>query len=283
MEPGALTILPGEAATVRLKLDLAHRKWDEIGQAYRNLTVTVEPVLRRSPSKSPTWRLHGTVRSRVTLDTLALQFGEEPVRGQAPFTRKVTATVHVPAAQLRPQASPPLVTIEVSRHEGSPDQFDLAMAPVATLQPGPFQSRVQVDLLTADGECLPGPTLPVSGTVQPEVRALPARLFLGARAVGGTADATVTLQVPPGEEWAADHIEVQSPDVQVDRTDAPGIPAGRAFRVRQRIAKEGHQSSTVRFFLRKAGGEPVPLSMEVTYDGAAVDPDPGAKHTEVQP
>ena len=62
-------------------------------------------------------------------------------------------------------------------------------------------------------------------------------------------------------------IETDSTDVIVEATTAEGIPAGRAFRVRQRVAHEGGQTDTVRFFLRNAKGQSISLAMEVTSHG----------------
>jgi hypothetical protein len=77
----------------------------------------------------------------------------------------------------------------------------------------------------------------------------------------------VTLQAPADAKWVVDHIETESEDVEVKRLADSRIPSSQLFRVRQVIRKAGHQSSTIRFFVRKGQTDPVPLSMEVSYDG----------------
>jgi hypothetical protein len=77
------------------------------------------------------------------------------------------------------------------------------------------------------------------------------------------------LQVPEGENWRVDHIEVESTDVAVDAVAVAGIPAGRTYRVRQRIVLEGPQASAVRFVVRKGGGPPETVAMAVCYEGDA--------------
>ena len=47
------------------------------------------------------------------------------------------------------------------------------------------------------------------------------------------------------------------------------MTAGRVYRIRQQVTKTGHQSNAIRFVVRKDGGDPVPLAMDVTYDGDA--------------
>jgi hypothetical protein len=268
VEPRTLTIAPGGTATVRLKLNLAKRNYGEQALTKRPFEVTIRPVLKASSGQPGSWRLHGIIESRVTLDTLFLDFGDAPVRGQPPISRKVVATVHVPDASLEASvASESMATVAVKRVNGSTMQFELTVAPAPTLPLGPFSCEINVSLITKDGARLSGVVLPVAGKVQPEVRAIPAQLAFGPRRVGQTAESTVTLQVPEGETWAVDHIEIDSPGVRVDVVAGQGTLTGRVFRVRQHVAIAGHQISTVRFFVRKAHDDPVALAMDVSYDG----------------
>jgi hypothetical protein len=87
--------------------------------------------------------------------------------------------------------------------------------------------------------------------MQPEVRLLPSQVLLEAKPVGEMAEAIVTMQAPPEAKVAIDHIEIDGPDVRFESVTVEGIPAGRAFRVRQKVTKEGEQVSIVRFIIRK--------------------------------
>lgn len=267
IEPRSLTLAPGTTATIRLKLNLAKRTSRERGLPKRPFEVEIHPLRRSSMTPQPGWRLHGVIKSRVTLDTLFLDFGDTAVRGQPPFARKVAAGVHMADARLRMKVVPDLVAVEVRPAEGSANRFDLLLAPRPSLPVGPFECKVHLDLETKDGERLSGVGLPVTGKMQPEVRAIPAQLVFGPRRIGQTAESTVTLQVPKGEDWVVDHIETDAAGVRVEPVAASGMPPGRVFRVRQSITKVGHQSSTIRFFVRKGHGDPVPLAMKVSYDG----------------
>lgn len=263
IEPRSVTIDPGKAVGLRLKLDLARRNLDEIGQAERTLSVELRPIRNDIAQPRQGWLLRGVIKSRVTLDALAVYFGEEAIHGQSPYWRKVVATVHQPDVRLEANADGDPVLLQVKRRADPPNQYELMIAPSPELKPGPFEGKVQVGVVTGGGQSLYGATLPFSGTMQPEVRALPARLFLGARRVGGLAEATVTLQVPKGQRWLVDHVEAQSPDVEIQAIpEAPGS-SGPAFRIRQRVTKEGKQSSVVRFFVRQPGRELAPLTTEV--------------------
>jgi hypothetical protein len=77
------------------------------------------------------------------------------------------------------------------------------------------------------------------------------------------------LQQSVGEVWTVDHIECDSSDVDVEEiASSEGLNA-RCYKVRQRVVREGHQSSVVRFSMRGRDGRPLVVSMEVTYHGDA--------------
>jgi hypothetical protein len=283
VEQHTLAIPAGETATVRLKLDLTHRALHELGQAVRPLHVEIRPFCKGVVSQESGWLLHGVVKSALTLDTLSLHLGDALVSGAAPFSRKVRATMHVPGGSLRATANPDLVTVDVRQSPGETNEFELDIAPRKGLPVGPFTCNLKLEVVSPAGEVLPGATLPIRGTTQPPVRALPARLLLGSRRIGSTAQATVTLQVPEGENWRVDHIEVESTDVVVDAVAVAGIPAGRTYRVRQRIVLEGPQTSAVRFVVRKGGGPLEIVAMAVCYDGDAVGTVSGTGAKERKP
>lgn len=267
IEPRSLSIAPDALATVRLKLDLTKRTLAEVGQHKRAFHVEILPLGKESMPKPPGWRLHGIIKSRVTVDTLALDYGDEAVRGQPPRERKVMATVHVADTSLQARVVPDSATVRLHPAKDSSSRFELVITPRPTLSVGSFSCKLHLDLLTRNGDLLQGCILPISGQMQSEVRALPARLVFGPRRVGQIAEAMTTLQVPVGEEWVVDHIETESADVWVERVVRKELPLGQTFRVRQRVSKSGHQSSKVRFFVRKERNDPVPITMEVSYDG----------------
>ncbi len=271
IEPRSLSIAAGETATLQLRFDVTHRAPVEIGLDRRQFHQELRPVFRDIGVSRSGWLMRGIVRSRVTLDTAFVQFGEEPVQDQPPASRKLVATVHVPAERLEATVDPPMATVEVIRRTSSPARFDLSVTPQPALPPGSFQGNLVLNLRSAGGERLPGLTVPVAGNVQPAVRALPARLLLGSKPLGQVAEATVVLQAPATSEYVVDHIETDSPDVHVEPVRVEGAPPGRAFRVTQQVTKEGDQTSTVRFVIRKSGRVPVPLTMDVCYRGEATN------------
>jgi hypothetical protein len=88
VEPRSLTIPAGQTATVNLIIDLTHRTMAELDLAARPFAIEVKPYLKSVWPRTPGWSVEGTVKSRVTLDTKAVHFGERPVYGQPPVKMK---------------------------------------------------------------------------------------------------------------------------------------------------------------------------------------------------
>src|SRR5207248_1944653 len=122
-----------------------------------------------------------------------------------------------------------------------------------------------------------GAVLPIAGHVQPEVRIIPARVLLGSRPISQVAEATVVLQIPPGEDWTLDHVEVDSPDLRVEVVRVNGVPEGRTYRLVQKVTKEGDQSSIARFVLRTGGQKLNRVETEVAYRGEPIKPEREAR------
>ncbi len=271
IEPKALRIPAGETATVTLDIDLLQRSLRDFGRETRSFSSDFWPVLqgRTEPARSGenTWTVRGTVRSRVTVDSPALNFGEAPIQGEPPVTLRVRARVHVPAKGLEVRTDASKLSVRIQPLESHPDQFDLLVAPRADLPPGRFQTDLAVEVVQESGERVPGPVVSVAGDVQPEVRVLPARLLLGNRLVGSMADEIVVLQAPPGTTLEVTRIETDSVDTHVEAASVAGSPVGRTFRVTQKITQAGEQRFDSRFLVRKPGQPPRAVAMEISYRG----------------
>lgn len=270
INPPKLFIQPGETTTVQLTIDLTHRSSAETGIALRPLTISVNPITPRSRSGGLGWQLHGTVRSRVTLDPKTVHFGDQPARGQPAVTRQVLATVHVPCQDLKVTVNPHIATATVERRQSDPAQFEITIAVNPELPPGNFHTDAKINVVTPSGKAEFTLLLPIAGDMQPEVRLLPARVFLAPAPIGEIVDAIVTLQVSTEAKVAVDHIEIDDPGLRVEPAAIESVPSGCAYRLIQQVAKEGEQKSMVRFFFRKPGQKPSLVSVEVRYRGESV-------------
>jgi hypothetical protein len=268
VEPRSLRIPAEGTADVWLTVDLTKRGPWEKHQARRPLQLHVSPVLMKGKRPEQHWTLTGFVLSRVTLDTQSLHFGERPVHGRPGGPQKVRALVHIPFRSLEARVVPPsAATVEVQPHETEEAGFVISVRPSPSLPLGPFQGELAFDIISPEGERLPaGVYLPVVGEVQPEVRVIPSQLLFGPRVIGETAEATVVLQVLAGSGWVIERIEVESAEVVVERLkEMEETPP--AFRVTQRVSKEGDHTSSVRLLVRKGDGAHISLPMTVSYYG----------------
>ncbi len=282
VEPRSFEVARGGEFSVRLLLDLTHRSPQEIGLERRVFQTEVIPMAARAPTPQRGWRIKGTVRSRATLGLEHLHFGQMATYNQAPVTRQVGLTLHVPADGVKVKADKDVVAVAVKPAGGDASgRYVLNVTPRADLPPGPFACELTVFVQTAGGLKF-GASLPVEGEVQPEVRVLPARLLLGSKPVNQVAESVVVLQVPAGADFKVHHIEAASDAVQVSATSAEGIPPGRAYLVRQRIAKAGDQETSVRFMISVGrAAPPKPVTMSVSYFGVTPEdaaPQQGSNH-----
>jgi len=265
-EPRQLKIAAGQTAQLELRLGLAERGAKELGMGRRPLRVEVSPVLR-VPEKAPaSWVFTGIIKSRVTLDAQSLSFGDSPAQGEAPVTRKVVATAHVPLQSLKAKVRADMVTVRVVPHTNG-TQFDLLISPVPSLPPGKFSTDLTVHILDDEGQDRQVATLPVFANVQPEIRAFPARLYLPSAPVGMTTEGVLVLQARMDVTVIVEKIETELAEMTVTPIDVPGTQAGRAFRVVQSHVKEGDQTSTVRFTVRRAGAKAEMLAIEISCYG----------------
>jgi hypothetical protein len=171
LQPRTLLIPSGKTKFVDVALDLTHRAPGEIGLVEREFAEEITPVFDKGKYHGHGWRLHGISKSRITLDTLSVDFGEAPVRGQSPVPRKVLATVHVPIDHLEVTTETTIATVKVEHHKNHANTFELSISWNPALPVGLFKSQARIELITPAGERLRGAILPISGRMQPEVRA----------------------------------------------------------------------------------------------------------------
>jgi hypothetical protein len=268
IKPNSLVVPAGETRTVRVTLDLTIRPPWALGLAQRPFETEIYPQVKSTRSAQRVWKLRGTVKCRVALDAPTVDFGEEAVHGLPPAWRKVRATAHVPVERLEAKVDAKLMTAQVKRlGEGAKNQFEIKVAPQPSLPPGPFDSEVEIRAITPDGASVSGATLKVMGRMQPLVRPLPARILMGSRKVGETAEAVLVLQAPEDLALKVEQIAAESPDIHVTALNLPGHPPGRTFRITPRVAKQGDQASAVRFRVSVPGQPPSVLTTEVAYRG----------------
>jgi hypothetical protein len=268
IEPKSLTIPANEVREIGLSVDLTKQRWlPNLGDSERSFAVEITPIQNARAWPRIGWKLHGTVRSRITLDKLAMNFGDEPVKEESPVKLKALAIVHIAAKAVAPEFDSKIVKVALKPREDHPNHFDVEVSPQPTLPVGEFETQVRLDIIAPSGERFPGTVLPVTGNMQPEIRVLPTRLLLGSVPVGKTAVGEVALQAPTNEELIVEDIAIDSRTVSIEPVTVDGLRKGRTFQIKQRVTKEGDQSSLVTFRIRRGTGTRVTASMEASYRG----------------
>ncbi len=263
VKPQRLSVPTGGVAEIELKIDLTHRLPHETDLAERAFYVEIVPALRSGHRQK--WGVHGNVKSRLALSSDFLQFADSPVHGQRAVKRVVSVKTHVPTQDLKVEWNADVTRIEIQRK--GQNEFDLAVAVNPKLPAGKFRDVIALDVIDPSGKRLPGAVLPVEGVMQPEVRLLPSRVFIGTHPVGTIASATVLMQIPDDITARVDHIESDSPDITVEDAAIEGVPPGRAFRVTEIIRNSGDRSSRLQFFINKGKSPPEVLTVEVVCRG----------------
>jgi hypothetical protein len=160
---------------------------------------------------------------------------------------------------------PNVANVDVKRE--AENRFSLSIQPKSDLSIGDFRTDVRIKVVDAHGVVQPGVILPVAGSIQPEVRMLPARVFLGSHTLGNSISTEVLMQVPDGVLAVVEKVETESADVTVSPIEVDGVARGRAYRVTQRIRELGERSSVIRFFIAKHGQAGAPVKVELCYRG----------------
>jgi hypothetical protein len=168
VEPRSLTIAARGSASVKVKLDLAPETTVEVRQAARAFQVQIRPVLASGESTEVgSWLLQGVVRSPVTFEASAVDFGVIPAGDSTPIQR-IWAEVHVPQADLEAHAVPNHVAVELNPSESAVNLYNVDLAPRQGLRTGVFSSRVHFSAILPNGSRMPRPSLRVTGAVASE-------------------------------------------------------------------------------------------------------------------
>ncbi len=277
-DPRKFVLQPGSTTVVKLTLDLTARQTGEQGLSHRPFSSPVYFVLKGQPGLPEPVMVSGRVRSWLTADERSIHFGEEAVSGGQPRVRFVGVKAHIPVTGIRASAPPGVATVTVHPVAAGEGKYRLAISPGPELPPGQFKFDVVIDAVGTDGQTLPGVKMTAVGSMSPPARMLPSQVLFGARPVGSSADAELTLTVPAGEKWSVERIDVESVDVRVEPVN--GGLVSMCYRVRQQVREKGDRSNKVWFVVAREGELDRPLKIEVTISYTGIGPEGPAKSEE---
>ncbi|MGD9856504.1 MAG: hypothetical protein AB7U20_16275 [Planctomycetaceae bacterium] len=192
-EVSTLTLPPQGDGSLPLKIDLTRAIVDTDSTAREfSVAVWASVVSDRDPPHRATWNVRGTVRPLFQLSPSVVRFDDLPridcakpeadvrsveIRSFAPLT-----SIHAVSANGRFECQ------IAPAEDGDPYRFVLAVRPVGDLlrHAGHFREIIALRPERGDGLPLSDYTLPVTGRVVDDLKAVPESLHFGPRPVGET-------------------------------------------------------------------------------------------------
>lgn len=266
VEPAAFVVAPGGEQRVAVKIDLTHRFPHHFGVERRELAISVRPTFAGRGVAAESWAVRGVVKSRVSVDGRALEFGDLCGQGGPAVTRAMKATAHVPLAALEATAPADKATVSVAPAPKRPGGYDVRVTPNPDLPLGAFQFDVRLTATTPDGAKHKCVAFRVQGEMRSPVRVIPDQMLLGEHATGTTTEAVVSVKLP-ATRWTVERVETERTDTSV--TDVPPLDGHPTYRIAQLIANPGDHSAQVRFVCRKPNGQLETVLATVRWFGEA--------------
>ena len=193
VHPASLRLEPGASQEIEVHLDLTHRQPYQLGLERWPIAVEVRPVFEGSFASSSGWTITGVVRSRLSLETPRLAFGDQCHHRGTGVTRRVMAKAHVPLLRVEATAPAELAAVQVDEAPESLGEYRILISPRPDLPVGPFQFEVQVRAVTPDGAIHPCAAIEVSGEMQATTRVFPKVILLENRHLGEEVACQVNL------------------------------------------------------------------------------------------
>jgi hypothetical protein len=268
IEPVSPVVPANGSIPLRVKIDLTRRLPYAWGVERRPFTLTVHPIVTQAGVAPSGWEFTAVVRSRVTLSDLRLEFADKCTHAGPVITRKVEATAHLLVASLETMVQPRIADVQIKPILGPPGKYDIIVMPDPKLPVGPFSFEILIIAVMPDGVRNRCATIQVTGEMQPATRVVPSIVILGEHPVGSEAAAEVSVRLPERSGWVVDHVEVESPQLNVFQIGTFKDETLR-YRLVQRITKRGDQESKVRFIIRQQDGTHDTVETDVRYHGAA--------------
>jgi hypothetical protein len=255
--PPTLVIPPREERQIAVTIDLSPRNERESQSAVRDYRLNVV-VAARGNGPPWTWELSGKVRSVLAFSPARTDFAQSLIQGVPPPAREIAIRAHVPLAALALECDDARLAAYLERDAGDPRGYRLTVQPQEPLREGALDVSVVLKPVAESGAPLPPVTYQVVGDVLGNVRAFPASVAFGPRALGEAAEQIVTLRSHTGEPFELVDVRCSSPDVRIlpveDVSDRSVSKATRDYRVRLTCATSGGFAAQAELAIRAGPG-----------------------------
>lgn len=243
IEPPSLHLPAGGEATLRLTLDLRAAQGTADAKAGRAFAIDIAPIIEGVSGTG--WKVTGRVRPVLSVTPELVDFGHELIRGQPIPPRTIKVVAYTPLQSLTVTCTATFAEVHTRRlaDPKQPNSYAVTITFHKDMPAGQYRAKVQLTATTATGQKAPPVVVPIQGRVVNYVKAVPAKLILGARAVGETVEETVTLQSYTGEVFAVERIDCGSENISI----APIAKSANTYQVKTHITRQGSQTEEVIF------------------------------------
>jgi hypothetical protein len=259
----------GQEATLHLKLDLIPRRPEAGCERTFPFLLDIVAALDAGRPLRQRWQLEGVVRQAVQLTPREIDlFGDLVEGGEFP-PRSVRVRCFEPATDLELRCDGPLAIVRVERLDPGGGEFELEVAPAADLPVGPFRGVVLVRPGGKQSEVPPFAELRVSGTVLPDVRAIPEAILLGPIPVGRSVIRQVAIRSRSGTVVSVEKAESANESVNVQVVPASDQTPSEIM-VSVSVGQPGAQRASVSVQVRREGDTiPRAVAIPIYWYGAS--------------
>jgi hypothetical protein len=139
-----------------------------------------------------------------------------------------------------------LLDVTCSRH--NPDTYEVSIFPLDSLRAGPFEFDIRLKARFRNGQNVES-NIPVTGTIQQPVYAVPDSLVLGHRRITEVVQEALVLRAHDDQEFDVISVETVPDNVQVAPLPT-AAPKGKGFMMSLRIAEPGTHKGQIRFWVK---------------------------------
>jgi hypothetical protein len=273
VSPSSLTIQPGAIGQVELTIDLGKtaRVYPELTAWEFSLRVT--PAVEGCETLHSGWLVRGTVLQSISVDPVALEFGEEIIRNNPTSPKLARLLPKFPAESLSVEYDRRLgqVVTRSGGQGGDGQGWTVEVTPNSSQATGPLSYEITLVVKPAQSLREVRKTLAVKGQIVEDVRSIPDRIVMAARNIGDEVEETVLLASRTNKSFTIEAVEADSRVTRVMRQNPQDV-RGKTYRITQRITTRGSSSAQIAFKVRLEGqDELIGITLPIVYYGLASD------------
>jgi hypothetical protein len=261
IQPRRMSLAAHASAQLTLSLKLTTPSKDP---GPKPVLIRLAPLLEGEPAALAGWTIRARVHKAISLDTNRINYGE--VRYDCPMpTAQTRATCLTKIADLTPVFDSSKLTVQTIKGASDSTEYYIRVKLTNRVEPGDFESQVQLRPLLDGGRTLPAKSCTVYATIVDDIYAIPSAMVLGGRLLGHTATDTVVLTSRTGKPFLVESVQIPSDDLTVEPVKI-AQDFRRVFHIWQKVRLPGTQLITVTFKCTREG-KSILIRVPVSHTG----------------